>query len=415
MGTWGRRLVIAGLVAAALAIAGGVALLVAGGGSHTVTITSAPPPQRLQNPPWGFTGGWGDYCYRPLAGPAGYSANLVIPSQPCPDGTTRFGTAQQIELTSRAGASVDRLAVSWGAVERRPPAQVNGTPEHRFNWTVVSRAYDAMLSAGITPIVLAYGAPEWARQNGWDRPGTCRAAYGESCSYPPGPQHIADWRAFIAALVRRFPRMMALEIWNEPNIPRFFAPTPSPALYSRLLAAAHEAVRASGVSAPILTGGLAAGTSETGAGIPAARFLSGVYRQAGKASFDGIASHPYPQRPPWVGQMTANLDKLRRVRDRFGDRGTPLWITEVGVGGTLPPRLKGSVDPARQGPVLVRMYRSTQNTDVRAFLVYAFRETKTEGPQFEPYGVVRANLTPKPAYCDLADSLGGVSLCAGGG
>ena len=103
--------------------------------------------------------------------------------------------------------------------------------------------------------------------------------------------------------------------------------------------------------------------------------------------------------------MTANLDQLRRVRDRFGDRGTPLWITEVGVGGTRPPRLKGSVDPARQGPVLVRMYRSIVNTDVRAFLVYAFRETKTEGPQFEPYGVVRANLTPKPAYCDLADSL----------
>ena len=109
MGTWGRRLVIAGLVAAALAIAGGVALLVAGGGPHTVTITSAPPPQRLQNPPWGFTGGWGDYCYRPLAGPAGYSANLVNPAQPCPDGTTRFGTAQQIaakeDLASQAGGS----------------------------------------------------------------------------------------------------------------------------------------------------------------------------------------------------------------------------------------------------------------------------------------------------------------------
>ena len=298
MGTWGRRLVIAGLVAAALAIAGGVALLVAGGGSHTVTITSAPPPQRLQNPPWGFTGGWGDYCYRPLAGPAGYSAHLVIPSQPCPDGITRFGTAQQIELTSRAGASVDRLAVSWGAVERRPPAQVNGPSVHRFNWTVVSRAYDAMLSAGIRPIVLAYGAPEWARQNGWDRPGTCRAAYGESCAYPPEPRHIADWRAFIAALVRRFPRMVALEIWNEPNIPRFFAPTPSPALYSRLLAAAHEAARRErrpGAGPHRWAGG---GHVRDRSGDPGGtEFLSGVYRQAGKASFDGIASHPYPQRP----------------------------------------------------------------------------------------------------------------------
>jgi hypothetical protein len=346
----------------------------------------------------------------------GYSAKVINPSQPCPDGARRFGTSQQIQLTSRAGASIDRLAVSWASVERRPPAPAaNGSRVHRFNWTVVARVYDAMLAAGIRPVVLAYGTPEWARQSGWDRPGTCRAAYGEACSYPPGAQHLADWRAFVAALARRFPRMVALEVWNEPNIPRFFAPSPSPALYSRLLTVAHQAARASGARVPVLSGGLAAGTSKTGAGIPAARFLGGVYRHAGKGAFDGIASHPYPQHAPWVGQMTANLDKLRRVRDRFGDRGTPLWITEVGVGGTLPPRLKGSVDPARQGPILVRMYRSTEDSDVRAFLVYAFRETKTEGPKFEPYGVMRASLAPKPAYCYLASRLGGVSPCAGAG
>src|SRR5262245_748757 len=132
MGAWGRGLVIAGVAAAAVAIAGGVALLVAGGGPTTVTITSAPPPPRLQHPPWGFTGGWGEYCYRPLAGPAGYSANVVIPSQPCAEGTTRFGTSEQIELTSRAGASIDRLAVSWGAVERRPPVQASGSRAHHF-------------------------------------------------------------------------------------------------------------------------------------------------------------------------------------------------------------------------------------------------------------------------------------------
>jgi hypothetical protein len=60
------------------------------------------------------------------------------------------------------------------------------------------------------------------------------------------------------------------------------------------------------------------------------------------------------------------------------------------------------------------MYRSTEHTDVRAFLVYALRETKTEGPQFEPYGVVRANLAPKPAYCYLASHLGRVQVCAAG-
>ena len=73
--------------------------------------------------------------------------------------------------------------------------------------------------------------------------------------------------------MRRLPQMLALEVWNEPNLPRFFAPQPSPALYSRLLRAADRAARLSGVPVTILTGGLTASASRAGGGIPAPRFL----------------------------------------------------------------------------------------------------------------------------------------------
>jgi hypothetical protein len=111
--------------------------------------------------------------------------------------------------------------------------------------------------------------------------------------------------------------------------------------------------------------------------------------------------------------MSASLDRLRRVRDRFHDRSTPLWITEVGVGGTSAQGGKGSVDLAAQGPILARMYRSTQGSDVRAFIIYSLRESPVEGPGFEPFGVVGAQLRPKPAYCYLGRRLGGVRLCGG--
>jgi hypothetical protein len=61
------------------------------------------------------------------------------------------------------------------------------------------------------------------------------------------------------------------------------------------------------------------------------------------------------------------------------------------------------------------MYRSAQRRDVKALVFYALRDSPTEGPKFEPFGVVRANLRPKPAYCYLASHLGGVNACGGEG
>ena len=407
-----RRLAIAGAVAAAFGIAAAVALLLTLGlGSRSSHGPASSTSQLRQEPPWGFTGSWRDYCYRPLGTPPHYAVNVLSEGEACGTGSTRFTTMQQIDLTARAGATIDRLGVLWGAVEPTPPVDRGGRRVHTFHWGPVVRLYNAMLSARIRPIVLAYGAPKWARRRGWERPGACRVRHSKGCSYPPNRQHLSDWRTFIEALMRHFPRMLALEVWNEPNLPRFFAPRPSPALYSRLLDAADRAAHRSGVPATILTGGLTSSASRAHGGIPAARFLRRIYELTGKASFDGIGTHPYPQGPPWVRSMSANIDQLRRVRDRFHDRATPLWITEVGVGGTSARRRKGSVGLAHQGPILARMYRSTQNSDVRSFIIYSLRDSPKEGPKFEPFGVVRANLQAKPAYCYLARHLAGVRLC----
>ena len=410
-----RRLAICGV--AGLAVAVGVAVVIVIGGSGSTSSSSTAPAvgRTLETPPWGFTGSWRDYCYRPLATPPGYEARVIPSRERCPAGSKRFSAQQQIALTARAGAGVDRLAIHWGSVEPTPPRREAGALVHTFNWAAIARIYDAMLRAGIRPVALAYGAPDWARQSGWNRPGICEASHGKVCAYPPSRRHLADWRAFVAAMLRRFPQMVALEVWNEPNLPRFFAPRPSPTLYSRLVEGAHLATADTGSPVPILTAGLSVGASAVKGGTGAPSFLTAVYRKAGARSFDGIGAHPYPHGAPRAANMTANLNRLRRVRDRFGDRATPLWVTEVGVGGTSGRRGKLSVRLGAQGPVLARMYRSTRNSDVRAFIIYALRDTAVEGPKFEPFGVVRANLRPKPAYCYLAARLGEVRLCGGEG
>lgn len=414
-GTGPRRALM--VVAALAAIGGGMALallLTSGGGPSPSRPgrTSPAPTATGSFPPWGFNGNWFDYCYDPGAHSPVSTTAPVVATQACPAGEVRITGAQQIGLTARAGATTDRLPVAWGTVEPSPPRQAAGlAPARSYDWDRITRAYRSMLQQGIRPVILAYGAPGWARRPGWDRPGTCAVAGSNTCVYPPGRGRLADWRAFLRQLMRRYPQMRALEIWNEPNSARFFAPHPSPALYAGLLRAAHRVAVTTDFHPPLVTGGLAPISSTGAARIPPARFLRRIYELAGKGSFDGIGAHPYPSRPPWIKNMAAKLDQLRRVRDRMGDRATPLWITEIGIGGTRRSEATDSVSPARQGDVLVRMYRSIQGGDVRSFIIYTLRDIGAQGTRFEPYQVLELNLQPKPAYCVLARRLGGRHDC----
>jgi polysaccharide biosynthesis protein PslG len=399
------------LIAVAVAAAGtGLGLLLSSGGgpapSGPGATSTVPPPRSGPSPPWGFASAWVDYCYRPLQQAPGYVDKAVPLTQGCPAGDTRMTGARQIELTARAGATVDRLPVAWSTVQPTPAASPGA-----FIWAPTDQRYQAMVNAGIRPVVMAFSSPTWTQRPRWQRPGVCDASHGKSCTFPPSRSHIADWREFLTQLMRRYPLMRALEVWNEPNSARFFAPHPAPQLYVRMLGAARRAAQIAGFHGPLITGGLAPLSNSNAGKMPPARFLARIYELGGRGSFDGIGVHPYPSHPPWIRNMMVNLEQVRQVRDHFGDRATPLWITEVGIGGTSSHDATESVSLFRQGRILVRMYHSIQGTDVRSFMIYTLRELQAEGPRFEPYGVMGANLKPKLAYCYLARELGHRRVC----
>ena len=415
-----RTLIALGALAA---VAAGVTLAVLLSSGHESTPPPSPPVPSVSvpshnptsSPPWGFTGGgWSDYCYRPSEAPPGYTQGYVPDAQPCGEGATRVTGLTQIAEAARAGADVDRLLAAWATVEPRAPGQPAPQNGARFNWEPLTSRYRAMLRDGAAPVMLAWGSPAWARVPGWDRPAGCSAPGGGNCTFPPGPAHIPQWRAFLRGLMVHFPDMRALEIWNEPNLARSFAPRPSPALYARMLQAADQAAREVGFDRPIITGGLSPSPPSAGK-MPPARFLSRVYELAGGAPFDGIGTHPYPAGPPWVANMNANLDQLRAVSERFHDAPKPLWITEVGIGGAPGGVGQFNVPLAQQGPILVRMYRSIQRSEVRAFIIYSLYDSIAGGERFGPYGVVGPNLEPKPAYCYLAQHIGRTHACPAAG
>ena len=414
-----RRAPIA--IAAAVAVGTGVVLAVVlqGGGQPAqpaprpapVPPTTSPVKVSIprhnprQSPLWGFNGsGWLDICYGPVATPGASMAARAPDTRPCRPGSTRIPGASQIALTARAGADADRIEALWSSIEPLPPSEAATRGVPRFNWAPVVSRYRAMIRDGVRPIVVAFGAPAWARAPGWDRSGSCT-----HCSFPPAPQHVADWRTFLRALMDHLPKMGALEVWNEPNFATFFAPHADPALYSRLLRAADAAAHQADFRRPILTAGLSP-VPPAGGKMSPTRFLSRVYEIAGKGSFDGIGAHPYPAQAPWVAGMTADLEQLRRVSERFGDGSKPLWITEVGIGGTRGGGGHFNVPLDQQGPLLDRMYRATRGLNVRSFLIYALSDFPGAS-RFGTYGVLTPALRPKPAYCYLAQHIGRTRAC----
>ena len=141
------------------------------------------------------------------------------------------------------------------------------------------------------------------------------AAPGDTASPPRDP---ATFGRFLAALVARYgpqgslwaerpelPRVpiRAWQVWNEPNITRYWSQQPFAKSYVRLLRAAHaRAARAPIPARPSCSPGC-----RTRAGRRCARST----RPAGAAHFDAVALHPYTRKP---GRRAA-AHPLRAPRD----------------------------------------------------------------------------------------------------
>jgi hypothetical protein len=278
-------------------------------------------------------------------------------------------------LLARAGANSVRVTVDWALVGRG----------RRLDLSAYDRMYRAWTHRGIRPLLIVTGAPAWARLR-WVMCPPRRA-----CHVPPDRTHDRDWARFVAAVARRYPRAVAIEVWNEPNLAGFFAPAPDPARYAELLRIARDAVKAVRPATPVLGASLAPVLTQARepANYGLAPFLEDLY--AAGAVMDGLSIHPYPPRTQQA------IDAALAVRDAHGDVA-PLWLTELGLSTT------GGVDAATQARVLADLVpRLTARPDVAGVYVHTLIDPvgrRARGPE-AGYGVVG-----KPAFCALAATRG---------
>ena len=288
-----------------------------------------------------------------------------------------------------------RIDFAWSDVE-----PVRGTR----NWSVYDDIVREARARGIEVYASLLGTPAWATDG------------------PPGigvPRDVADWRSFVSAAAGRYRgRVKAWGVWNEPNLPGFWAGTRTQYL-DLLLRPAAEEVRKADPDALVCGPELA---HLTAGGASWYDWLLDSMRRA-RDVIDVVTHHVYDR--DGSGGVTRKLDASTRfggdprlwdlvapsVREvlRFaGANDKPVWLTETGWASD-------EVGEARQSAFLVGLLgawfgRVGKPSWVKKVFVYELVDDGSAG--VPKWGLLRPDRTPKAAFAGLSTFASAYPPCA---
>lgn len=283
-----------------------------------------------------------------------------------------------LNLAKSAGIDLVRVAIEWNRLQPDGPNSYDQWYSDRLA-EFLNRAQQQ----GVGVYLVVGGSPCWASAD----PGKNCTWKSYNGSYPPA--NAWDYANMMRELARRHGhQVIAWEIWNEPNIGRFWA-TPDPVAYSELLKAASQAIKSQRGNAVVL-GGALAGTDFD--------FLMGMYAQGANNYYDALSIHPYTNGSPDdcstnLASFYCGVEGMRAMMLHNHDY-KPMWFTEFGW-STL------TVGEHNQSQFLQQAIGRIKQWDfVPVATYYNLVDTNFSAgaPAFEHHmGLFRANGTPKPA------------------
>jgi hypothetical protein len=215
---------------------------------------------------------------------------------------------------------------------------------------------------------------------------------------PPDPAFDAAWDEFIRQVVGRYPDLIGLEVWNEPNSIPFWAPLPDPERYTELLKRAYRASKSVRPEIPVVFGGLAPNTGSRTGHMDNLEFLRRAYDAGAAGYFNAIAIHPYPlpfNRRDYRQRTLRLIAAVRKLAWRRQHARLPLWATEIGIstaGG-------GSVTDPVQARRLKALYHLLARVpDLPVVVVHRLFDQSGWGGSEDGWGLLRSDLSAKPAY-----------------
>jgi len=303
-----------------------------------------------------------------------------------------FQGNQAFDLLDESGGTVARTSLAWWGVEGS---------QGSYDWYGSDQMYNRLRARGLRPLWVIVAAPCWAQPN----PVACNNGNDQ---LRPAPQYYDEMATFAVAAAKRYPDSVGIEVWNEPNYPRFWGDWPEPDMYARMLKEVASAVHTQVPGMPVVSAGLSPHADSDNNAIGFSNFLAKLYKFGAAQQADAIGIHPYPGVGPgqdYIGDVRVYLGKIQQVLARNGDSETPLWATEFGVSTTGP----RAFEVEHQGRALTELYELLRRVHkVDLAIVHRFVEDPRLPGREAGFGVLGQSLNPKPAYCDLA-RLRGVS------
>jgi hypothetical protein len=286
-----------------------------------------------------------------------------------------------LESIMPAGIGSVRDEVPWGALEREKGTLV--MPE-RFD-AYVRRA----AGAGLDVLLIL----DYANR------------FYDDGDRPRSPEAIEGFCRYAEFVVRHFKgTVRRYEIWNEWDIgiglPRPYDKGGSAEDYAGLLKAVYPRIKAADPNTVVLAGACTSGGVKNG-------WLEGIVKLGALDFSDGISIHAYnytdqfPQRSPEA--CSAWMAGVREMLCRYNDgNDVPFYVTEMGWPTHV---TRHGTDPELSASYLARLYLLARTSpSFQGLWWYDFQDDGWN-PQYneDNFGLVRPDLTPKPAYHVMRD------------